>query len=104
MTKVNGIPVDPLINVEVHMYFEVHNSDLWGGKGSVGYMEVGYCECKNIIINELNSDFIDRQIEFAANSACVDKSMFDLSPSRNMMRNQMIKTIKGENRYYGTVF
>lgn len=32
MTKVNGIPVDPLINVEVHMYFEVHNSDLWGGK------------------------------------------------------------------------
>ena len=43
MTKVNGIPVDPLINVEVHMYFEVHNSDLWGGKGSVGYMEVGYC-------------------------------------------------------------
>ena len=73
MTKVNGIPVDPLINVEVHMYFEVHNSDLWGGKGSVGYMEVGYCECKNIIINELNSDFIERQIEFAANSACVDK-------------------------------
>ena len=53
MTKVNGIPVDPLINVEVHMYFEVHNSDLWGGKGSVGYMEIGYCECKNIIINSL---------------------------------------------------
>ena len=73
MTKVNGIPVDPLINVEVHMYFEVHNSDLWGGKGSVGYMEIGYCECKNIIINELKSDFIERQIEFAANSACVDK-------------------------------
>lgn len=73
MTKVNGIPVDPLINVEVHMYFEVHNSDLWGGKGSVGYMEVGYCECKNIIINELNNDFIERQIEFAANSASVDK-------------------------------
>lgn len=73
MTKVNGIPVDPLINVEVHMYFEVHNSDLWGGKGSVGYMEIGYCECKNIIINELNSDFIEHQIEFAANSAGVDK-------------------------------
>lgn len=73
MTKVNGIPVDQLINVEVHMYFEVHNSDLWGGKGSVGYMEIGYCECKNIIINELNSDFIERQIEFAANSASVDK-------------------------------
>ena len=65
--------IHPLINVEVHMYFEVHNSDLWGGKGSVGYMEIGYCECKNIIINELNSDFIERQIEFAANSACVDK-------------------------------
>lgn len=73
MTKVHGIPVDPLINVEVHMYFEVHNSDLWGGKGSVGYMEIGYCECKNIIINELNSDFIERQIEFAANSASVNK-------------------------------
>ena len=73
MTKVNGISVDPLINVEVHMYFEVHNSDLWGGKGSVGYMEIGYCECKNIIINELNSDFIERQIEFAANSASVNK-------------------------------
>ena len=73
MTKVNGIPVDPLINVEVHMYFEVHNSDLWGGKGSVGYMEIGYCECKSIIINELNSDFIERQIEFAANSASVNK-------------------------------
>ena len=55
MTKVNGIPVDPLINVEVHMYFEVHNSDLWGGKGSVGYMEVGYCECKNIIINRTSN-------------------------------------------------
>lgn len=73
MTKVNGIPVDPLINVEVHMYFEVHNSDLWGGKGSVGYMEIGYCECKNIIINELNSDFIERQIEIIANSTSVDK-------------------------------
>lgn len=73
MTKVNGISVDPLINVEVHMYFEVHNSDLWGGKGSVGYMEIGYCECKNIIINELNSDFIERQIEIIANSTSVDK-------------------------------
>ena len=36
-------------------------------------MEIGYCECKNIIINELNSDFIERQIEIIANSTFVDK-------------------------------
>lgn len=73
MTKVNGILVDPLINVEVHMYFEVHNSDLWGGKGSVGYTEISYRECRRIDINVLNSDFLERQIEIAANSTSVDK-------------------------------
>lgn len=66
MTKVNVPLVNPLINVEVHMYFEVRNSDLWGGKGSVGYTELGYRECKRISINKLN-------IEFIADSAHVDK-------------------------------
>lgn len=67
------IKINPLINVEIYLYFEVHNSDLWGGKGSVGYAKVGYCECGRIDINELNSDFIERQIEIIANSTCVDK-------------------------------
>ena len=71
MTKVNVPLVNPLINVEVHMYFEVRNSDLWGGKGSVGYTELGYSECRSI--DELNSEFIERQIEIIADSACVDK-------------------------------
>lgn len=73
MTEVNGISVNPLVNVEVHIYFEVHNSDFWGGKGSVGYAEVRYCECIKIDIKELNDEFIERQIEIMANFACVDK-------------------------------
>lgn len=73
MAEINGISVDPLINVEVHIYFEVHNSDLWGGEGSVGYTEVSYRECRRININKLNSDFIETQIEMVANSTCVDK-------------------------------
>lgn len=71
MTKVNVPLVNPLINVEVHMYFEVRNSDLWGGKGTVGYAKLGYSECRSI--DELNSEFIERQIEIIADSACVDK-------------------------------
>lgn len=71
MPKVNVPLVNPLINVEVHMYFEVHNSDLWGGKGTIGYAKLGYSECRSI--DELNSEFIERQIEIIADSACVDK-------------------------------
>lgn len=74
MAEINGIFVDPLINVEIHLYFEVHNSELWGGEGTVGYTEVSYRECRRIDVNGLNSDFVERQIEIAANSTCVDKN------------------------------
>lgn len=38
----------PFINVTFTFYFRVRNSEMYGGKGSVGYSSFSMEECKNI--------------------------------------------------------
>lgn len=66
--------MNELINVTVNIYFKVHDSEIWGGQGSVGYTKISYNECRNIRLDNLNDDFINRQIETVANATGVDKS------------------------------
>lgn len=70
MTNINENHINPLINVKFHLYFEVLNSELWGGKGSVVYTKLCFEECSR---TDLNDDFIERQIENMAALCGVDK-------------------------------
>lgn len=33
---------------DIRFYFRVHNSYMFGGKGSIGYMKAGYNECTKL--------------------------------------------------------
>lgn len=66
--------INKLINVEVNIYFEIHNSILFGGKGSIGYTRNHFDECKNFDHKNINDEFINQQIESNAALFNVDKS------------------------------
>lgn len=73
MTNINENHINPLINVEIHLYFEVNNSELTGGKGSVGYTTLCFEECSRTDLSDLNNGFIESQIENMAGLCGVDK-------------------------------
>ena len=52
--------LDKRISIDAALYFSIKNSELFGGKGSLGYMASSFEGVKNI--EELDSDFVDRQI------------------------------------------
>lgn len=60
-------------DVTVALYFEVHNSDMWGGKGSVGYTRLIYESCQEFDYRIINNDFLDRQINIIAKTADVER-------------------------------
>lgn len=73
-TEISETDINKLINVEVNIYFEIHNSFLFGGKGSIGYTRNHFDECKNFDHKNINDEFINQQIESNAAFFNVDKS------------------------------
>lgn len=62
--------MNPLIDVSISLYFEIFNSEMFGGEGSVGYTAVTFDSIKNI---ENDDSFVDKQIERVANMLHVSK-------------------------------
>lgn len=54
-------------NMKITVYFEIHNSELYGGINSIGYSEVGYAIKDNIDSIDLSEKsidgFLDKEIE-----------------------------------------
>lgn len=71
--ETTGTDISELFDVTIALYFEVHNSEMWGGKGSVGYTRLCYKGCRKFDYRNINNDFLDRQIDEIANSTDVDR-------------------------------
>lgn len=63
--------MNPLIYVTVTLHFEVANSEMFGGKGSIGYTAVNFGGVQNI--EGVDDSFIDRRIDIVANMLKVGK-------------------------------
>lgn len=48
--------INPLVSIDVSLYFKIANSHMYGGPGSIGYASARYGEVGNIL--ELNEDWI----------------------------------------------
>lgn len=73
LDEVTEADMSELIDVTIALYFEVHNSEMWGGKGSVGYTRLCYKGCRKFDYRNINNDFLDRRIDEIANSTDVDR-------------------------------
>ncbi len=63
--------MNPLIDVSISLYFEISNSEMFGGEGSVGYTAATFGGVKNI--ENVDDSFVDKQIEGVANMLHVSK-------------------------------
>lgn len=61
-------------DVTVALHFEVRNSEIWGGKGTVGYTRLVYDSCQEFDYRNINNIFIENQFNIVAHAANVDKS------------------------------
>lgn len=66
--------MNELINVTVSIYFKVHNSDMFGGKDSVGYTSTCLNGVRKINSDDLDDKFLDIQTESIADIFNVNKS------------------------------
>lgn len=57
--------MNPLVNVDVSMHFEISNSQMFGGKGSVGYTSLSFGGVGNL--KAIDDSFIETQIKGVAN-------------------------------------
>ena len=51
--------MNPLVSITATLYFEVKNSPMFGGEGSVGYTSAAFSDVQHI--ENLNDDFITAQ-------------------------------------------
>ena len=56
--------MNPLISVDVGLYFEISNSDMFGGQGTVGYSATKFESVGNL--EALDDSFVQKQIEALA--------------------------------------
>jgi len=63
--------MNPLIYITISLNFEISNSKMFGGEGSIGYTETNYEGVQNL--ENLDESFINRQIEIVANMLKVTK-------------------------------
>lgn len=56
--------MNPLISVDIGLYFEVSNSDMFGGEGTVGYSATKFEGVGNL--DAIDDSFVQKQIEFVA--------------------------------------
>ena len=72
--EITSAEIKELINITVTIYFEVRNSCIWGGMGSVGYPSITFQECRIAGSSDLNENFLKMQIKTIANTAKVMES------------------------------
>lgn len=63
--------MNPLIYVSISLHFEVSNSEMYGGKDSIGYAALNFGGVGNL--EKVDDDFINKQIENIANTLHVSK-------------------------------
>lgn len=57
--------MNPLIHISITLHFEVMNSEMFGGEGSVGYTSVAHRGISNL--DGVNDEFIESQKKITAN-------------------------------------
>lgn len=63
--------MNPLIYVTVSLHFEVSNSEMFGGEGTVGYTATNFGGVSKL--EGVDDSFVDKQIEGVANMLRVKK-------------------------------
>lgn len=63
--------MNPLIYVSISLHFEISNSEMFGGEGSVGYTATTFGGVQNL--ENVDDSFVDKQIEVVANMLHVSK-------------------------------
>lgn len=56
--------INPLLYIEVTLYFEIKDSSVYGGKGSIGYCSIKIGDVKKV--DKMNDDHINYFIKQAA--------------------------------------
>lgn len=56
--------MNPLISVSITLHFEVSNSEMFGGKGSIGYTAVSFDNVTEL--ENVNDNFVFEQIMITA--------------------------------------
>lgn len=56
--------MNPLISVDIGLYFEVSNSNMFGGQGTVGYTATKFGGIGNL--DAIDDSFVQKQIEAVA--------------------------------------
>lgn len=56
--------MNPLINVDIGLYFEVSDSEMFGGQGTVGYTATKFGGVGNL--EAIDDSFVQKQIETVA--------------------------------------
>ncbi|MEA5135389.1 MAG: hypothetical protein VB035_04530 [Candidatus Fimivivens sp.] len=63
--------MNPLIYVTIGLHFEVRDSEMFGGKDSIGYTLTNFGGVQNL--ENVDDSFIDKQVEIVANMLHVPK-------------------------------
>lgn len=63
--------MDKLINVNLGFCFEIKDSEVYGGEGSVGYISIEINGVEKL--EAINSEFVDGEIEYISNLLKVSK-------------------------------
>lgn len=68
--------INPLVSINVTLYFEVKNAAIFGGEGSVGYTSAAFGDVQSI--ENLTEDFISGQKKITAKMLGVSLDDIDL--------------------------
>lgn len=66
--------INPLIDIQVSLYFEIHNSPLYGGRGSVGYSSFSVGDFDAFDASKFNEDFVNNITQSIADLSSVSSS------------------------------
>lgn len=89
--------MNELIDVTVNIYFKVHDSEIWGGQGSVGYTQLSYDQCRNIKFDRLNDTFLSSQIRIIADSTGVNENCVCVISKEEYEENTVLSTLRRKN-------
>ena len=63
--------MNPLIYITISLHFEISNSEMFGGEGSIGYTATNFGGVQKL--ESVDESFIDKQMEIVANMLKVTK-------------------------------
>lgn len=58
--------INPLIDIQVNLYFEIRNSSLYGGEGSVGYSSFSIGDFDDFDTSKFDDNFVKNIIQSIA--------------------------------------